>query len=72
VPAFGPTSRRDLIRYLRLLGFDGPVPGARHEFMVRGSRRVHIPNPHEGDIARGLLDRILEQAGVTREEWESL
>jgi predicted RNA binding protein YcfA (HicA-like mRNA interferase family) len=33
---------------------------------------VTIPNPHRGDISRGLLARILQQAGISREEWEQL
>lgn len=40
--------------------------------MVRGAVRVDIPNPHGGDISRGLLAVILQQAGITREEWENL
>lgn len=33
---------------------------------------MRIPNPHQGDISRGLLTRILRQAGISREEWEKL
>jgi predicted RNA binding protein YcfA (HicA-like mRNA interferase family) len=40
--------------------------------MVKEQLRVVIPNPHRGDIDRGLLARILRQAGITREEWEQL
>jgi hypothetical protein len=31
-----------------------------------------LPNPHEGDISRGLLVRILRQAGIDRKQWEQL
>ena len=72
MPPFGPVSRRDLIRHLRALGFGGPYAGSKHAFMRRGMLDVRIPNPHEGDISRGLLDRILKQAGVTREDWEEV
>jgi hypothetical protein len=40
--------------------------------MVRGSKRVPIPNPHQGDISLGLLKRILDIAGIAKEEWEAL
>jgi hypothetical protein len=30
------------------------------------------PIPHQGDIGRDLLARILRQAGVDRDEWERL
>jgi predicted RNA binding protein YcfA (HicA-like mRNA interferase family) len=72
MPAFGPISRADLIRALRALGFAGPFPGGRHAFMVRGERRVAIPNPHAGVIGVNLLGRILRQAGIGRAEWESV
>jgi predicted RNA binding protein YcfA (HicA-like mRNA interferase family) len=72
MPPFGPVKRRDLIRYLRELSFEGPYAGGRHQQMVRGGTRVDIPNPHQGDISRGLLSRILRQAGISREEWEKL
>lgn len=72
MPRFGPMRRVDLIRALRVLGFSGPYSGGRHQFMVRGTLRLFIPNPHIGDIGRELLARILRQAGISREEWESV
>jgi hypothetical protein len=52
MPAFGPISRRGLIRHLRQLGFDGPYSGGKHEFVIRGNVTLHVPNPHRGDIGR--------------------
>ncbi len=72
MPRWGPIPRRELIRGLRALGFDGPLSGGRHQFMVRGDIVVTIPNPHRGDIGIGLLARVLRQAGVPRKEWESV
>lgn len=60
------------MNYLSRLGFDGPKPGGGHEYMEKGSIKVTIPNPHRSDIGRTLLAQILRQAGVSREEWESL
>jgi hypothetical protein len=40
--------------------------------MQRGDTTATIPNPHVGDISVGLLARILRQASVSREEWESV
>lgn len=62
-------SRRDLLRRLKQLGFEGPYAGGRHEFMARGSTRLVVPNPHRQEVRVDLLSRILRQAGVTREEW---
>jgi predicted RNA binding protein YcfA (HicA-like mRNA interferase family) len=72
VPPFGPIGRWDLIEALRRTGFAGPYAGGRHEFMTRGRIRLIVPNPHRGDVDRGLLARILREAGVSREEWEAL
>lgn len=72
MPRFGPINRTDLIRCLRELGFDGPYSGGKHQFMVRGNVAVRIPSPHQSDIGRELLGRILQQAGIARDEWESL
>ncbi|NTU79537.1 MAG: type II toxin-antitoxin system HicA family toxin [Chloroflexales bacterium] len=72
MPPYGPVSRTNLIRGLRALGFAGPFPGGNHLYMVREQLRVTIPNPHHGDIGVGLLIRILRQAGVSREEWETV
>lgn len=72
MPQFGPLSRRDFIRYLRRLGFEGPYSGGSHQYMVRDKTRLVLPNPHRGDIGRGLLNKILAQAGVSRTTWERL
>ena len=72
MPRLGPTKRKDLIRSFKKLGFDGPYSGKRHQFMVRNDVTVWLPNPHEGDIGREFLARILRQAGIDRDEWEAL
>jgi hypothetical protein len=46
MPAFGPTSRKDLIRYLKKLGFEGPYKGKKHDFMVKGDLTPRVPDPH--------------------------
>lgn len=72
MPPLGPTSRRVLVAYLRRLGFEGPYAGGQHEYMLRDTRRLWIPNPHGSDISLPLLRRVLAQAGISREEWEAL
>jgi predicted RNA binding protein YcfA (HicA-like mRNA interferase family) len=65
-----PIGRHDLIGRLRQLGFRGPYAGGRHQFMVRGERRLILPNPHQVEIGVELLSRVLRQAGVDRTEWD--
>ena len=64
-----PISRRDLIKRFRSLGWEGPRSGGRHAYMVKGRRKVPIPNPHAGDVGVGLIKTILKHAGISREEW---
>jgi len=72
MPKIGPIKRRDFIHFLCQLGFSGPYSGGKHQFMVKENMRVRIPNPHKGDIGKNLLLRILREAGINREEWETL
>jgi predicted RNA binding protein YcfA (HicA-like mRNA interferase family) len=72
MPPLGPIKRRDFIRNLKDLGFEGPYSGGKPQYMIRGDTRLRIPNPHQGVIGRGLLSRILRQAGISREDWERL
>lgn len=67
-----PISRRELIRRLRSVGWQGPYPGGSHMVMMKGSRRITIPNPHRGDIDWSLTKQILAQAGIDREQWDKL
>lgn len=72
MPSFGPIKRKDLIKALKQAGFEGPLAGGKHEFLVRGELRLVLPNPHQGEISRDLLRRILRQASISREDWEKL
>lgn len=72
MPPFGPVKRKDLIGHLKQAGFEGPYAGGKHQFMLKGDITIAIPNPHQGDIGRELLSRILRQAEISRDEWEKL
>jgi hypothetical protein len=39
--------------------------------MRKGSRKVHIPNPHGNAIGPGLLREILKQADITVDDWNA-
>jgi len=72
MPHIGPIKRKDLVRYLRRLGFDGPYSGGKHQFMAKGDITLRLPNPHQGDIGKEFLLRILRQARIDINEWEEL
>ena len=65
-----PVSRRELIRRLRELGWEGPFPGGTHVHMAKGPVQIPIPNPHRGDIDGSLTKRLLAQGNITRLEWD--
>jgi predicted RNA binding protein YcfA (HicA-like mRNA interferase family) len=64
-----PVTRTELISRLKVLGFDGPQSGGKHQYMVKGLIRLTLPNPHKHDIGLDLLSRMLKQAGVDRKRW---
>jgi hypothetical protein len=37
--------------------------------MRRGDVTLILPNPHQRDIGVAFLQRLLRQAGISREEW---
>ena len=69
MPKLPPVSRRKFIQRLRQLGFAGPYAGGKHPQMKRGDLTLIIPNEHESDIGPGFLQRLLRQAGISRDEW---
>ena len=63
--------RREIIRKFRALGYSGPFSGGKHQFMVKGRKKIRIPNPHgSGDIHMSLVKEILKQAGISDKDWE--
>ncbi|MFN6481416.1 MULTISPECIES: hypothetical protein [unclassified Nostoc] len=71
-----PCKRRDFVKKLRSLGFDGPFSGTRHQFMVYGEYRLTIPSNDEYSVPQLRMmirevEVILERE-ITLEEWNSL
>jgi len=69
MPKIPPCSRIELIKKLRMLGFEGPFSGGKHSYMKRGSDKQIIPNPHGKDISSVLIKEMLKQGGISIEEW---
>lgn len=71
-----PCKRRDFIRRLRKLGFDGPFSGRRHQFMVYQQYRLSIPSNTEYSVPqlRIMLREVVEIIGrqISADEWKSL
>ena len=72
MPKLGPIKRNELIKFLLMLGFEGPFSGGKHQFMVKGNLTIRIPNPHQSDIGKELLSKIFRQAKIKKDIWELL
>ena len=63
-------SRQELIRRLRNLGWSGPYAGGKHQHMTKRDIQLTVPNPHHRkDIGVHLLKLVLDEAGISRDEW---
>ena len=73
---WNPCRRRDFIRKVRSLGFDGPLSGARHQFVVYSGHRLAIPSNNEYSVPqlRILLRQVagILERGISAEEWNAL
>jgi predicted RNA binding protein YcfA (HicA-like mRNA interferase family) len=73
MPALSPCKRREFIRKLKALGYDGPYAGGRHASMSRtaratvpGAQTITVPNT---DLDVWLLAHVLKQAGISRDDF---
>jgi len=68
--------RRDFIRRLKKLGFDGPYSGTRHQFMVYKQHRLAIHSNTEYSIPqlRTMLHEVEQiiSRQIAVEEWDDL
>jgi len=72
MPKLLPLPRRILIRKLRKLGFSGPYPATRHEYMERDDEKIFIPNPHGKDIGLPIIKKIIQQLKISNQEFFDL
>jgi len=64
-----PITNRELIKRLRALEWEGPYPGGKHQYMIRGAMKLPVPNPHGGVLSVGMVSEILRETGISREDW---
>jgi hypothetical protein len=65
-----PCKRRDFIKKLRALGFDGPYSGTRHEFMLFGDYRLAIPSNDEYSVPQ-LKMMFAEIEGIIEKDLDT-
>ena len=73
---WAPCKRRDFIRRLREISFDGPFSGARHQFMVYKQHRLAVPSSTEYSVPqlRMMIQEVEEIMArkITADEWSRL
>ena len=76
MPRWTPCKRRDFIRKLRQLGFDGPYSGTRHQFMIYQQHRLTIPSNVEYSVpqVRMLISEVelIIERELSVETWNQL
>ena len=76
MPGWKPIKRREFVRRLRALGFQGPFDGTRHQFLVLGQHRQTIPSNAEYSVPQlKMLLRQVEAAlgrRIDAGEWTEL
>ncbi|MGB3509269.1 MAG: type II toxin-antitoxin system HicA family toxin [Microcoleaceae cyanobacterium] len=71
-----PCKRRNFIKKLRQLGFDGPFSGSRHQFMTFNENRLTIPSNDEYSLPQLRMmirevEEIIERP-ISLDEWVTL
>ncbi|MBI5470227.1 type II toxin-antitoxin system HicA family toxin [Candidatus Kaiserbacteria bacterium] len=69
MPKLRPISWTLFVSRMKTFGFSGPYQEGKHPYMIKGAMTLTVPNPHEGDISRDLLMKVLRQAGISRSQW---
>jgi len=71
-----PCKRRVFIKRLRQFGFEGPLAGTRHQFMVYEQHRLAVPSNSEYSVPqlRMMVREMEEIIGreITADEWNEL
>lgn len=72
MPKIGSIKQKELIKYIKKLGFKNMNMGSKHRAYSDGQYTVYIPNPHHKDIERGLLKSILKQGNIDIKIWKNI
>ncbi|MBM3129052.1 MAG: type II toxin-antitoxin system HicA family toxin [Chloroflexi bacterium] len=73
---WAPIKRREFVRRLQLLGFEGLFQGTRHQFVVYRQQRLTVPSNSEFSVPQ-LRMMIREIEGIlgrkiSADEWNEL
>ncbi len=71
-----PCKRKDFIKRLLTLDFEGPYSGTRHQFMIYKNHRLTIPSNKEYSVPQlkmmiNEIEIIIDRP-ISPDEWDSL
>jgi hypothetical protein len=73
---WSPCKRQEYIAKLKKLGFSGPYPGGKHQFMRMGNFKQSIPGNMEYPVPqfRKLLKQVEKAVGreILKEDWDAM
>jgi predicted RNA binding protein YcfA (HicA-like mRNA interferase family) len=69
VPKLPIVTDREMMNYLVKKGFEC-IGGKRHAVFSNGVRRTEVPRHGNKELGKGLLKKILEQAGINEEDFK--
>lgn len=73
---WAPCKRRDFIKKLRAIGFDGLYSGTNHQFLLFGNYRLAIPTNSEYSVPqlKMMLNEVEEiiNRKILFDEWNKL
>jgi len=72
MPKLTPLKPIEVIKKLKKLGFEGPIPWWRHAHMIKGELFIPIPLHGWKELWVGIISAIINEAWITREEWMKL
>jgi predicted RNA binding protein YcfA (HicA-like mRNA interferase family) len=61
----------DFVRAVRKIGYEWDHTEGSHMILRHPSRR-RLSVPRHSELGRGLLRRLIDEAGLTREEFQAL
>lgn len=72
MPKLTPLKASEVIRKMKKIGFQGPIHWWRHSHMIKWELTIPVPLHGNKDLKVWLISMIINEIGISREEWIAL
>ncbi|MCX6825053.1 MAG: type II toxin-antitoxin system HicA family toxin [candidate division SR1 bacterium] len=72
MPKIVPLKFKEVCDKLKRFGYQGPLAGGKHMHMYKGTQVVPVPKHGGKDVSKGVIESIIHQIGVSKDEWINL